>query len=145
MIEEWISALDNGNMVWSITIDRSYAFDNLLHGLLLAKIYAYGVHIESCELIASHPHNRHHWIKIRDKRSDWLQRERGLPQGSVIGPLLFNILLVIYFCFTVTITSIIMQTTTAYHLLIISVIYTYSLYFTTTWKTSHIFKNFYSN
>ena len=91
MIEEWKSALDNGNMVGSIAIDLSRAFDSLPHGLLLAKIYAYGVNIESCKLIASYLHNRHHRVKIRDKRSDWLQIERGVPQGSIMGPLLFNI------------------------------------------------------
>ena len=91
MIEEWKSALDNGNMVGSIAIDPSRAFDSLPHGLLLAKIYAYGVNIESCKLIATYLHNRHHRVKIRDKRSDWLQIERGVPQGSIMGPLLFNI------------------------------------------------------
>ena len=91
MIKEWKSALDNGNMVGSIAIDLSRAFDSLPHGLLLAKIYAYGVNIESCKLIASYLHNRHHRVKIRDKRSDWLQIERGVPQGSIMGPLLFNI------------------------------------------------------
>ena len=91
MIEEWKSALDNGNMVGSIAIDLSRAFDSLPHGLLLAKIYAYGVNIESCKLIASYLHNRHHRVKIRDKRSDWLQIERGVPQGSIMGPLFFNI------------------------------------------------------
>ena len=91
MIEEWKSALDNGNMVGSIAIDLSRAFYSLPHGLLLAKIYAYGVNIESCKLIASYLHNRHHRVKIRDKRSDWLQIERGVPQGSIMGPLLFNI------------------------------------------------------
>ena len=78
-------------MVGSIAIDLSRAFDSLPHGLLLAKIYAYGVNIESCKLIASYLHNRHHRVKIRDKRSDWLQIERGVPQGSIMGPLLFNI------------------------------------------------------
>ena len=91
MIEEWKSALDNGNMVGSIAIDLSRTFDSLPHGLLLAKVYAYGVNIESCKLIASYLHNRHHRVKIRDKRSDWLQIKRGVPQGSVMGPLLFNI------------------------------------------------------
>ena len=91
MIEEWKSALDNGLIVGSKAIDLSRAFDSLSHDLLLAKIYAYGVNIESCKLIASYLHNRHHTVKIRDKQSDWLQIERGVPQGSIMGPLLFNI------------------------------------------------------
>ena len=78
-------------MVWSIANDLSHAFDDLPHGLLLAKVHAYGVNIESCKLIASYLHNRHHRVKIRDKRSDWLQIKRGVPQGSVLGPLLFDI------------------------------------------------------
>ena len=91
MIEEWKLALDNGNMVGSIAIDLSRAFDSLPHGLLLAKLYAYGVNIESCQLIASYLHNRHHRVKIRDKRSGWLQINRGVPHGSILGPLLFNV------------------------------------------------------
>ena len=78
-------------MVGSIVIDLSRAFDGLPHSLRLAKVYAYGVNIESCKLIASYLHNRHHRVKIRDKRSDWLQIKRGVPQGSVMGPLPFNI------------------------------------------------------
>ena len=46
MIEEKKSALDNGNMIGSIAIDLSHAFDNLPHGLLLAKVHAYGVNID---------------------------------------------------------------------------------------------------
>ena len=91
MIEEWKLALDNGNMVGSIAIDLSRAFDSLPHGLLLAKLFAYGVNIESCKLITSYLHNRHHRVKIRDKRSDWLQIKRGVHQGSILGPLLFNV------------------------------------------------------
>ena len=86
MIEEWKLALDNDNMVGSIAIDLSRAFDSLPHGLLLAKLYAYGVGIESCKLIASYLHNRHHRVKIRDKRSDWLQINRGYTSSVNTGP-----------------------------------------------------------
>ena len=122
MIEEWTSALDNDNMVGSIAIDLSRIFDSLPHGLLLTKNYAYGVNIESCKLIASYLHNRHHRVKIRDKRSDWLQTERGVPQGSVMSPCCLISLLIMYFCSTVTLTSITMQMTTAYHLQVIRLI-----------------------
>ena len=79
MIEECESALDDGNMVGGIAIDLSRAFDSLPHGLLLAKVHAYGVNIESCKLIASYLLNRLQRVKIRDKRSDWLQIKRGVP------------------------------------------------------------------
>ena len=93
MIEERKFALDNGNMVGSLAIELSRAFDSLPQGLLLAKVYAYDVNIESYKLIASYHHDRHHRVKIRDKRSDWLQIKRGLPQGSVMNSLLFNIII----------------------------------------------------
>ena len=67
MIEEWKSAIDNGNMVGSIAIDLSRAFDSLPHILLLAQLNAYGVTLKSGKLIASHLHNHHHRVKIHDK------------------------------------------------------------------------------
>ena len=116
MIEERKSALDNGCMVGSIAIDLSRTLDSLPHGQFIAKIYAQGVNIESCKLIASYLHNRHHRVKIRDKRSDWLQIERCVPQGSIMGLLMFNIFINDIFCTAVRLTSIIMQMITAYHL-----------------------------
>ena len=80
-------------MVGSMAIDLSKAFDSLPHGLLIAKIQAYGVSLSPCELIASYLHNRKQRVKICDQRTNWLDVERGVPQGSILGPLLFNTLI----------------------------------------------------
>ena len=63
MIEGWKSAIDSCDMVGSVAINLSEAFDNLPHGLLIAKIHAYGVTLSSCELIANYLHNRKQRIK----------------------------------------------------------------------------------
>ena len=91
MIEDWKSELDNGNIIGTVAIDLSKAFDSLPHGLLIVKLHAYGVDLSSCKLLASYLHNRHQRVKIKDIRSDWLIMDRGIPQGSILGPLLFNV------------------------------------------------------
>ena len=91
MIEDWKNYLDNGNIVGTIAIDLSKAFDSLPHGLLVAKLFAYGVTLPACKLLCSYLHNRHQRVKIHDAKSDWLSIEKGVPQGSILGPLIFNI------------------------------------------------------
>ena len=57
----------------------------------MAKLFAYGVALPACKLLCSYLHNRHQRVKIHDAKSDWLSIEKGVPQGSILGPLLFNI------------------------------------------------------
>ena len=92
LTEYWRQALDdNGNTVGTIAMDLSRAFDNMPHALLIAKLQAYGVSVDACNLIISYLRNRNHRVKIMGRHSDWATINRRVPQGSVLGPLLFNI------------------------------------------------------
>jgi len=72
-------------------MDLSRAFDSLPHGLLLAKLYAYGVNVPACRLIQSYLSGRRQRVKLGNTHGEWQYVERGAAQGSLAGPLLFNI------------------------------------------------------
>ena len=91
LIQNRKTALDNGNFVGSIAVDVNKAFDGLPNGLIVAKLHAYGVELSACKVICSYFHNRHHRVKMCDVKSDWLKIEKGVPQGLILGPLLFKV------------------------------------------------------
>ena len=72
-------------------MDLSKAFDCVNHGLLIAKLSAYGLNMDALELIRSYLSNRQQRVKINSSFSDWKEIKIGVPQGSVLGPLLFNV------------------------------------------------------
>ena len=74
-----------------LLLDLSKAFDCLPHRLLLCKLHAYGVSRDACSLLHSYLSNRFQRVKISASRSDWVQMTKGIPQGSILGPMLFNI------------------------------------------------------
>ena len=90
-IEDWKTALDQNKHVGVLFTDLSKAFDCLPHNLLLAKLRAYGLDISACSLIASYLSNRRQRVKIGNARSEWISLSKGVPQGSILGPLLFNV------------------------------------------------------
>jgi hypothetical protein len=91
LTESWRKALDDKNYVGCLAMDLSKAFDNMPHGLLVAKLHAYGISREACMFLISYLRNRRQRVKVCGQVSDWNTINRGVPQGSVMGPLLFNI------------------------------------------------------
>ena len=89
MIQDWITAFDN--FVGSIAVDLSKAFNSLPHGLLVAKLHAYDVELSACKVLCSYLHDRHHRVKMCDAKYEWLNIEKGVLQGSILGPFLCSI------------------------------------------------------
>ena len=74
-------------------MDLSKAFDSLNHNILLQKLTYYGIKNSAITLLKSYLSNRKQYVQIDDVSSSMLSINTGVPQGSIVGPLLFNILI----------------------------------------------------
>ena len=83
------SALDNNKTVCGIFVDLQKAFDTVNHEILLEKLQYYGVRGMTNEWFKSYLTNRKQFVSINGYDSDVKELRHGVPQGSVLGPLLF--------------------------------------------------------
>ena len=94
MLKKWKRSVDNSEMFGALLTDLSKAFDCLEHELLIAKLNAYGFSLTALTLVHNYLSNRKQRTKINSTYSSLLEIIFGVPQGSILGPLLFNIFLI---------------------------------------------------
>ena len=83
--------LDKGKIPIAVYLDLSKAFDTLDHNILLEKLMYYGIKGTELSWFQSYLSNRRQYVHYDDSDSSLLTISTGVPQGSILGPLLFLI------------------------------------------------------
>ena len=89
LIDRLTYKLDNNKIPFNIYIDLSKAFDTLNHSILLSKLHYYGIRNTALTLLKSYFTNRKQYCDYKGTSSIMLLIHKGVPQGSLLGPLLF--------------------------------------------------------
>ena len=91
VVDTIVNHMDNGNTPFAVYLDLSKAFDTLNHSILLDKLKFYGFRGTSINLIKHYLSNRKQCVEIDRLRSFYINISTGVPQGSILGTLLFII------------------------------------------------------
>ena len=90
LVEKWKASLDKKGYAGAVLMDLSKAFNTINHELLLAKLNAYGFDKNAVEIMWNYLSNRWQRTKTNTTFSCWSALLKGVPQGLVLGPILFN-------------------------------------------------------
>ena len=90
LLEKWKAALE---VFGTLLSDLSKVFDCFNHELVIAKLNAYGFTLHALKLVHDYLSDRKQRTIVSNSYSTWFEIIFGVPQGSIIGPLLFNVFL----------------------------------------------------
>ena len=91
LYDRWVEALEERKFTGVCFLDLSAAFDVVNHSLLIKKLSLYGFDEKSIKWIGSYLKDRKQTVCIEGKLSKVLSVTTGVPQGSILGPLLYTI------------------------------------------------------
>ena len=89
LVDKVSRALDTGKFIVGVFLDLKKAFDTVDHTILLKKLHAYGIRDNHLDWFKSYLNNRTQYVTYNNARSDIKTITHGVPQGSILGPLLF--------------------------------------------------------
>ena len=87
--EDWLKSIDNGECIGLVMLDLRKAFDTVNHNLLIKKLPMYGLNVHVVNWFKSYLTDRSHITCVNGSRSNEQKSVCGIPQGSILGPLLF--------------------------------------------------------
>ena len=90
-VDKVAHAIDSHSHLIGIFLDFSKAFDTINHDILLSKLSHYGIRGKALEWFGSYLHNRKQYVSLNNHNSCLMDIKCGVPQGSILGPLLFII------------------------------------------------------
>ena len=91
VVDQISSDLGKGNTPIALFLDLSKAFDTLNHDIFISKLKYYGINNSTLDWFKSYLYNRRQFVDINHTKSETTFTSIGIPQGSILGPLLFII------------------------------------------------------